>query len=193
MIVVHGADKNLGTYVVPKTRYIIQSLNEHMLNPKNYVCLLPDEAQKELEEQKKKFKEALDQFNMVDKDLITYFERCLETDRIDGSCTPQFYALWKVHKLIDFVCPIISSCGSFAKIFSVFVDEMLKSLVQDVLPSYIISSDQLVYNLTSRFPSPLPPGAKLFSIDVIGMYINISTDHTISVIAEFMNRYSRNL
>ena len=37
MIVVHGADKNLGTYVVPKTRYIIQSLNEHMLNPKK-IC-----------------------------------------------------------------------------------------------------------------------------------------------------------
>ena len=30
-----------------------------MLNPKKYVCLLLDEAQKELEEQKKKFKEAL--------------------------------------------------------------------------------------------------------------------------------------
>ena len=66
---------------------------------------------------------------------------------------------------------------------------MLKGLVQDVLPSYIISSDQLMYNLTSRFPGPLPPGAELFSINVIGMYINIGMDHMINVIAEFMNRY----
>ena len=84
MIVIHGADKNLGTYVVPKTRYIIQSLKEHMLNPKNYVRLLPDEAEKELEEQKKKFKEALDQSNIVDQDLLTYFERCFETDRTNA-------------------------------------------------------------------------------------------------------------
>ena len=193
MIVIHGADKNLGTYVVPKTKYIMQSLKEHMLNPKNYVCLLPDEAEKELEEQKKKFKEALDQSNIVDQDLLTYFERYFETDRANGSRTPQFYALWKIHKLIDSVRPIISSCGSFVEIFSVFVDEMLKSLVQDVLPSYIISSDQLVYNLTSRFPGPLPQGAKLFSIDAVGMYTNIGTDHAINVIAEFMERYSSKL
>ena len=57
-IIIHGSDKGLGPYCVLKSTYIKQSLKEHMLNPNNYVRLSPDEAVKELKEQKLAFEDA---------------------------------------------------------------------------------------------------------------------------------------
>ena len=99
------------------------------------------------------------------------------------------YCLWKVHKDNEAVRVIIASCGSFPEIFSVFLDECLKRLVQDVLTTYIISVDQLVNTLSTKFPGQLPLGARLFSINAIGMYGNIDTQIEIKVTKRFMNRY----
>ena len=99
------------------------------------------------------------------------------------------YLLWKVHKDVPAVRPVIACCGSFPEIFSVFLDECLKRLVQDVLSTYIISVNQLVYTLTTLFPGQLPLGAMLFSVDAIGMYGNIDTEHGIRVTKRFMKIY----
>ena len=84
---------------------------------------------------------------------------------------------------------IISSCGSYLEIFSVYVDECLKTLVQNHLPTYIISSDQVVYTLAKNFTERLPPGAKLFSVDAIGMYSNIDRDRGIYAVRQFVKKY----
>ena len=190
-IIIHGSDKGLGPYVAPKPTYIKQSLTEHMLNPINYVRLSATAAEKELKEQKDAFLTAYSANALfIDDDHIKYFDRNHRKHSKEGSRTPLFYALWKVHKDKTSVRPVISSCGSFAEIYSIFLDEMLKRLVQDVLSSYIISSDQLVNKLSTQFPAELPPGVMLFSIDAVGMYINIGTEHALKVIGDFIRLYA---
>ena len=127
-----------------------------MLNPRNYVRLLPEEAIKELEEQKRLLKEAYEECSDLIPYHAQYFDRSFEKIEFEGNRIPLFYGPWKVHKDEDSNRPVVSSCGSFPEIFSIFVDEMLKRLVQDVLKSYIISADQLVYKLTKKFSDHLP-------------------------------------
>ena len=91
-----------------------------------------------------------------------------------------FYILWKVHAKKTSVRPVILSCRSFAEIYSIFLDQS----------SYIISSDQLVNKLSTKFPAELRPGVMLFSIDAIGMYINIGTEQVLKVIREFIQMYA---
>ena len=181
------------SYGVLKSTYIKQSLKEHMLNPNNYVRLSPDEAVKELKEQKLAFEDAYAKFGDFDDEQKQYFERSFQKHHREGSRTPKYYSTWKVHKKKPSVRPVISSCGSFAEIFSIFIDKMLKQLVQDVLKSYIISADQLVHTLSTKFPSTLPEGVLLFSIDAVGMYINISTPHALKVVEEFIELYADEL
>lgn len=57
---------------------------------------------------------------------------------------------------------------------------------------YIISSDQLVNALSTKFPSKLPAGVKLFSFDATGMYPNIYTPHGLQTIEEFIKIYGPN-
>ena len=85
---------------------------------------------------------------------------------------------------------MISLCGSFVEIFSTYLDKCLKRLVQEVLKTYIVSSDQLIHTLTKKFPSSLPDGAKLFSMDAVGMYANIDTLHALTVVEMFIEAYS---
>jgi len=192
-IIIHGSDKQLGTFVVPRSKYIKQCLKEHMMNTRNYVQLSSDEVKKELTEQKQLFIAAYQDCKEFTDQHIQYFERSIANADSNNSRIPTFYGPWKVHKKKDSTRPVVSSCGSFPEIFSIFIDEMLKRLVQDVLKSYIISSDQLVYQLTKKFPNRLPYGAKLFSIDAVGMYINIQTKHAVKVVEKFMRLYANEL
>jgi hypothetical protein len=194
MAICYSADKGLGPYVVHRPDYIKQGFTEHLTNKYNYVRLLPEEAVQALSEQKKQFKKVYNEEGWkLDDDHQLYFKRCFKTDCKEGSKTPIFYGLWKVHKDKPAMRPVISCCGSFPEIFSIYIDECLKRLVQDVLTTYIISADQLVNTLSTTFPGPLPLGAKLFSVDAVGMYCNIDTDHGIEVTEEFMRRYSDQL
>jgi hypothetical protein len=125
----------------------------------------------------------------LDLSHTVYFKRSFEKDMREGSRLPVFYGLWKVHKDKPSMHPVISCCGSFPEIFSIYINECLKQLVQDTLTTYIISSDQLVNQLSTQFPGPLPVGAKPFSVDAVGMYCYIDIEHGIEVTKEFMNCY----
>ena len=169
-----------------------QGIKEHLDVRENYTRLSPEEATEELAEQKKLFLKAFKKYSSwLTEEHEKYFIRSFKKHScFDGSRTSLLYLLWKVHKQKSSTGPVISSCGPFSKIFSVYVDEMLKWLVQDVLLSYLISSDQLVCILSQEFPAALPFGAMFFSIDAVGMYSNIDTEHGIKIIREFILRYA---
>ena len=166
-------------------------MEEHLLKTDNYVRFkTPENAEAQLADQKKQFKLIFKEYKYnLDEEHVQYFERSFNAIfRI-----PLAYALAKVHK--EFLCfrPIISSCGSFPELFSIFNDEYLKVLVQDVLLTYIISSEQLINTLLKEFPRCLPFGAMLFSVDAINMYGNIGTQHGIEIIQEFVRLYGKDI
>ena len=189
-LICHPADKGVGPYVAPRGKYFHQGYTEHLSNKYNYVQLTAEEAKTELSSQKTAFLALFSEFrDSLDDEFIKYFKRSFESDRLSECRIPMLYLLWKVHKDVPAVRPVIACCGSFPEIFSIFLDECLKRLVQDVLTTYIISVDQLVYTLTTLFPGQLPLGAMLFSVDAIGMYGNIDTAHGIWVTKRFMELY----
>ena len=153
-----------------------------------------DEAKTELASQKSDFLALFNEFrDSLDKEFIKYFMRSFENDRLSECRIPMLYLLWKVHKDVPAVRPVIACCESFLEIFSIFLDECLKRLVQDVLSTYIISIDQMVYTLTTLFPGQLPLDAMLFSVNAIGMYGNIDTKHEIWVTKRFMKIYGNRI
>ena len=190
-VIIHGADKGLGPYVASRPKAIKQVITEH-LSGDTYEQLSEETAKKEQRESENAFR-LLVKKHEKKLDHITWFERSFLLHAKEGSRTPVFYPLWKVHKNHPSVRPVISSCGSFPEIFSIYADEKMKRLVQDVLKTYIISSDQLVYALEEFYPNKLPAGALLFSVDAVGMYGNIDTDHGIEVTEKFLDLYGNRI
>lgn len=194
LIIVFPTDKGLGPYVIDRDGYMRGALKEHLTNTANYKRLTTAEAEIAYDLQKKNLISLFTQHKHIIKEKeVTYFMRSFNEKRKKPARRPMFYGLAKVHKDKPSMRPVISSCGSYPEIFSIHTDEMLKLLVQDILITYIISSDQLINTLMQRFPSGLPAGAKLFSIDAVGMYANIDTDHGIQVVTDFMEAYADRL
>ena len=58
-----------------------------------------------------------------------------------------------------------------------------------ILPSYLPNVETLIESLNTQFPTGLPTGARLFSIDAVAMYSNIDTEHGLQVCRDFFNKY----
>jgi hypothetical protein len=89
--------------------------------------------------------------------------------------------------------PIASCINSVPEIFSKRADYWLKKLVSEILPTFVRDSAHLISELTRSFPHDLPPGAKLFSIDAVGMYSNTDTPHGIEVLTTWLTEFPDNL
>ncbi len=88
----------------------------------------------------------------------------------------------------------ISCVNSIPEIFSKWVDHHLKTLVEsNLLPTYMKDSEQLQRSLNEAFPNGLPPNARLFSVDAVGMYSNIDTDHGVNVLTRWLTEYRNEL
>jgi hypothetical protein len=98
-----------------------------------------------------------------------------------------------VHKPDLKTRPVISSVNSIPEIFSKHIDYWLKKVVGKLLPTYIKDAEHLVRDLNATFPDGLPPGAKLFSVDAVGMYSNIDTDHGITILTRWLTTYRQEL
>lgn len=195
-IICYGSDKNLGPAVIDRDTYIKLVLKEHLLKKETYKQLSPAEAETEYDQQHDTYKQYFFDLIKTCEEAKTkfrhqaYFERSIDED---PTRRPQLYGILKVHKPKLATRPIVSACATFPEIYSRYVDECLKLLVQKVLPTYIISSDQLVAKLTKEYPGPLPAGAKLFSIDAVSFYTNIETEHGIKTLTTFLQTYVKNL
>lgn len=62
-------------------------------------------------------------------------------------------------------------------------------MVQSLLPTYVKNADTLINKLKIAFPHRIPFGTKLFSVDAVGMYQNIDTDHGMKVIDKFFTKF----
>ena len=96
----------------------------------------------------------------------------------------------KVHKTPWATRPVVSTCGTLLEGLSKWADYWLQQLSSDV-PTYLKDSRQLVLRLKEL--GPLPPGARLFTADAVGMYTNINTDHGIATIDDWLDDYGEEL
>jgi hypothetical protein len=190
-LIVYPTDKNLGPSVAERPNYIRDVLQTHLLKAENYEFLTNDEAKKELRKQRSKFLEIYGEMGhrLPTEAEATYFKRALTKERLSMTRVPQIYGIYKVHKTDKKPRPVISSVNSVPEIFSKHVDYWLKKIVGNLLPTYIKDAEHLIRSLTERFPHGLPHGAKLFSVDAVGMYSNIDTDHGVDVLTRWLNDY----
>jgi hypothetical protein len=124
----------------------------------------------------------------------TYLKCSLTKDNLNQTRVPQFYGIYKVHKHgTPKTRPIVSSVNSIPEIISKWVDNWLKKVVRTILPTYIRDADNLMKELRRTFLHGLPHGARLFSVDAIGMYSNMDTDHGIDVLTRWLHDHRDNL
>ena len=194
-LIIGNTDKNLGPFFVPRIDYMNQCLTEHLLKDKYYRQLEEYEAILLLSKQRDKLKELYGKY----QDILSEMHNKWFTNNFELLNTQlkerisQFYGQYKVHKDFVSVRPIISCCGTLAQVFSKYIDWWLKRIVRTLLPSYLPNVETLISSLQEKFPSGIPTGGKLFSIDAISMYSNIDTDHGIAVVKEFFEKYKEQL
>lgn len=104
-----------------------------------------------------------------------YINKFEESMLIEGSRTPAFYGLPKLHKAFSnfpALRPISSGSSSCTKRLSEFIDTFLKPLAQK-LPSYVQDTTSFINKVrTQKFSGP----TYVSSLDVTSLYPNI--DHT---------------
>ena len=195
-LIVFPTDKKLGPSIAERRPYIRQILVEHLLNEDHYQCLPTETSETKLAAQRCRFLKIYSDWShtLPSEAEETYFKRALSKDNLARTRVPQFYGIYKVHKNgAPKTRPIVSSVGSIPEIFSKWVDYWLKKVVRKILPTYIRDADHLMLELRRTFPKGLPPGARLFSVDAIGMYSNIDTEHGIQVLTRWLRDYRDDL
>jgi hypothetical protein len=94
----------------------------------------------------------------------------------------------KVHKSPWSTRPVVSCVGSFAEIFSKWLDVQLKKFLL-LSQTYLQDSNQVLHELHAL--GPLPPDAKLFTADAVSMYTNmIDTHHALIVFCQWFQDFS---
>ena len=100
-----------------------------------------------------------------------------------------FYMLLKTHKGPWQMRPIVLSSGTFIVDLSKWVDYWLQQLMP-LVPSYIQDSIELFDDI--KLLGKLPNIACLIKIDVISMYTNIETNHSIAIMNAWLNKLHAN-
>ena len=80
------------------------------------------EIKQELEDLYYKFRDTLPEAHQ------TYFDRSFDLLLKSEDRIAQFYGTYKVHKEKLSVLPVISCCGTFAKVFSKYINHWLKKM-----------------------------------------------------------------
>ena len=194
-LIVFQTDKNLGPSVSERKRYIQDVLANHLLNDSNYEHLPPDIAQIEIRRQRCAFEGIYGKFGhlLPTEAEETYFKRAMTEEHLSQTRVPQIYGIYKVYKEVKKTRPVISSVNSLPELFSKHVDYWLKKVVGELLPTYIKDAEHLMRSLKETFPNGLPPGAQLFSVDAVGMYSNIDTDHGVDVMTRWLTQHNETL
>jgi hypothetical protein len=178
-----------------RPQYIREVLTTHLLDSANYEFLSQATAETELEIQKANFLTIYQDFGHLLRSEAekTYFKRATTKKHLRQTRVPQLYGIYKVHKKELKTRPVISSVNSIPELFSKHIDYWLKKVVGNLLPTYIKDAEHLMRDLQRTFPHGLPEGARLFSVDSVGMYSNIDTDHGVSVLTRWLTQYRNDL
>jgi hypothetical protein len=193
-LIVPPTDKNLGPCVIERKVCIAQAFKEH-LQTSNYEPTSQEAAPIELQKQKDAFLAMCSEHKHALPTTAeqTYFKRAITEECLNATRVPQFHGTFKVHKIDKKMRPVISCVNSTPEIFSKWVDHHLKTVVGSFLPTHMKDSIELQQSLMDAFPNGLPPNAKSFSVDAVGMHANIDTSHGLQVISDWLSLYKDDL
>jgi hypothetical protein len=116
----------------------------------------------------------------------TYFDQGLQKSHTEYQ-VPRFCVTPKVHKTPWSTRPVVSCVGSFAEIFSKWLDHQMKKLLPMFSKTYLKDSFAILHDI--RNLGPLPPHAKLFTANAVSMYTNIDTLHAMDTFRQWFASY----
>ena len=131
--------------------------------------------------------------DLLSEEIITDFE----AEQIkEGTRTPSFYGLPKIHKDFDSfppLRPICSGFNSFTIKISEFVDVFLKPAAQQN-PSYIRDTSHFVHQIENDVAQKTTPNKTfLVTMDVSSLYPNIDHNEGISACGEVLSQRNYSL
>ena len=106
-----------------------------------------------------------------------------------SSRTAELYGLPKDHKPGIPLRPIVSACGDPLDGLSSLLENITSQLLQFV-PAHLRNTDEYLKRLNDAFPDhQLPPGAIVFSVDVVNLYGNIPVTEGISAVISLLEQH----
>ena len=126
-----------------------------------------------------KFLEKIRKCGDLSQDTLSYF-------LVKDPKFAKFYLLHKVHKRLFDVPgrPVISNCGFYTENIFSFLDFHLQPLAQKAKP-YIKDTNHFLRKFKEL--GQLPEGTILCTIEVVGLYPNISYDEGLSSLKDFLD------
>ena len=177
-ITIKPADKGGAIVIMNTTEYNDKILS--LLNDKKYYCPIEHDTTKDRATEVTTLIQYLYTTHKLDKRTT---KRLLPPQTLR---TPLFYGLPKIHKTDTPLRPIVSGNDSPTENLSIYVDNVLQPLAQN-LPSYIRdTTDFLRQTLTLE---PLPTNAILVTMDVNSLYTNIPHTEGIQTVKEHIKKY----
>ena len=173
-------------------------LQQHLLKQHYYEQIPTTEIKNKITEQREYLLSLYRQYKntLTHKAELLYFERALKIHNLTRKRIPQLYGIPKAHKKMWCTTtstpafrPVVSCVNSVPEIFSKWADWRLKPLMKTFIPTIIRDSADCRNKLLKRFPNGVPANVKLFSIDAVGMYSNIDTNHAKHVMTNWFNQF----
>jgi hypothetical protein len=168
-------DKNMGTVLMERDKFIKQIIKEHLGDRNMYKKLSPADKSAAIQRLRYKFDDFRNKHKeTLGKNVLTFFRRSLNQH---GSNVAEFRATIKVHKDPPKTRPVVATCGTFLGSVSKWLDYQLQPLMQ-YMPWCIKDSKTFREELIRL---EIPQNAKLFTFDAISMYSNIDLNHGIAI------------
>ena len=181
-ITVWSADKNLGTCVIERDKYVRLAFRDHLSDNRTYKQLTEGEANTRCNYIRTLIDGFIAQFSKrIGKENTDFIEKATASV-IPGKEASYLYLTAKVHKTPLKTRPIISTVGSITSGLGRWVDVELKKISKH-LPYMAKSSREVKNDLCSQ---QWEPSSLLFTMDATSMYTNIHVKHALPTIKEFL-------
>ena len=174
-IVIKRSDKCKGLVVLPKTEYVQKA--ETITD--GYEAVMKNPTPK-LEAETKR----------VIKGTLTgkIEDKVVRSVMPSGSRTAELYGLPKTHKTGVPLRPIVSSCGDPLDKLSWLLERIITQLLVFV-PAHLTNTFDYLQRLSAQFPSGLPAGSIVFSVDVSNLYGSIPTSEAIEATLKLIEKH----
>ena len=174
-IVIKRSDKCKGLVVLPKSEYVQKA--ETITD--GYQAVMKNPTPK-LEAQTKR----------VIKDTLTgkVPDKIVRSVTPSGSRTAELYGLPKTHKTNVPLRPIVSSCGDPLDKLAWLLERIITQLLVFV-PAHLTNTLDYLQRLSTQFPSGLPAGSIIFSVDVSNLYGSIPTSEAIEATLKLIEKH----